>query len=135
MAAITDVAGWQAVLDREAAAFAPMQDGAAIGLVAREHLPGGLGSAMVWRAEGGLGRAHLLPFQGFAKAGVDLLFAADAEALALLASESDPLRALKGLVRKGNLNLYIMTSKNDLQERGFEEFLDTLGLAFLGACR
>jgi hypothetical protein len=29
----------------------------------------------------------------------------------------------------------VMKTKYELQDAGYEEFLDTLGLAFLGACR
>lgn len=76
-------------------------------------------------------------YTGFKQASVDLLFVADDAALAALqeALEADTLSIMKRLIRKGNIMFYVMKTKYQLQDAGYEEFLDSLGLAFLGACR
>ena len=38
-------------------------------------------------------------------------------------------------IRTGNILFFVMKSKYELQDAGYEDFLDSLGLAFLGACR
>jgi hypothetical protein len=42
---------------------------------------------------------------------------------------------MKRQIRAGNIMFFVMRTKYELQDAGYEEFLDTLGLAFLGACR
>jgi hypothetical protein len=39
------------------------------------------------------------------------------------------------MIRCGNILFFVMKTKYQLQDAGYEDFLDTLGLAFLGACR
>jgi len=42
---------------------------------------------------------------------------------------------MKKMIRQGNMLFFVMKAKHELQEAGYEDFLDSLGLAFLGACR
>ncbi len=68
---------------------------------------------------------------------MDLLFVADSEAMAILRDNigDDTLSLMKRQIRAGNIMFFVIGTKYELQDAGYEEFLDTLGLAFLGACR
>jgi hypothetical protein len=145
-----DVADWQAMLDRHAELFTDMTPGASVGLVPREgsgiqpgkHVAGlmaaeGAGEMLRWEVVPGGMRAKLAPYRGFQEAKVDLLFVADDDAMDKLRGNigDDTLSLMKRLIRSGNIMFFVMRTKYELQDAGYEEFLDTLGLAFLGACR
>jgi hypothetical protein len=136
--------------DREA--FAGFADDARIGFVARADFAAiggrrldGLRQAgaraagapmLAFVARGGTLAVERGSFEGFEAAAVDLLFVADDEALAALArAGGDPLGEMKRALRTGGVMFYAMKPKHALQELGYEDFLDSLGLAFLGACR
>jgi hypothetical protein len=65
------------------------------------------------------------------------LLVADDEAMDALVHNLDDntLSLMKRQIRTGNMMFFVMRTKYELQDAGYEEFLDTLGLAFLGACR
>lgn len=142
---------WQAMLERHRELFSEMLPGSRIGIVPREgsgilpgkHLAGlaaaGGGSAqmLTWEVcEHGL-HAALEAFRGFEQARVDLLLVADEAALESLQSVlgGDTLSAMKRMIRQGSIMFYVLKTKYQLQDAGYEDFLDSLGLAFLGACR
>lgn len=143
------LADWQAMLDRHAELFAEMTPGASVALVPRDtsgilpgrHLAGLMAAAggemLRWEVTPTGVRAALLPFRGVREAAVDLLFVADEEALARLRADigEGTLPLMKRLLRTGNIMFFVMRTKHELQEAGYEDFLDSLGLAFLGACR
>ncbi len=145
-----DLTHWQAMLDRHAPLFSEMLPGSAVGLVARagsgvqpgKHLAGltgatGHGEMLTWRMDGTRMRALSLPYHGFADPGVDLLLVADEAALAALraALQGETLSVVKRQIRSGSIMFFVMKTKAQLQDAGYEDFLDSLGLAFLGACR
>ncbi|MBI4984008.1 MAG: hypothetical protein HZC24_01290 [Rhodocyclales bacterium] len=145
-----DLAPWQAMLDRCRELFSEMIPGSAVAFVPRsgsgiqpgKHVAGLVGSAsevemMKWVTDGGGMQASLLRYPGFADAKVDLLFVADDDAIATMQSAlgGDTLSAIKRLIRQGSIMFFVLRNKFELQDAGYEEFLDTLGLAFLGACR
>jgi uncharacterized membrane protein (GlpM family) len=68
---------------------------------------------------------------------VDLLLVADEEGLRAMreAVEAETLSIIKRQIRKGAIMFFVMRTKYELQDAGYEELLDSLGLAFLGACR
>ncbi len=146
------MAHWQAVFDGSAALFADLADGARMGLIAQPGFTpagrrrAGLDAAAANCAampmlafEARSGRIVVAPatFAGFEAAGFDLMFVADEEARSeLAATPADAtLRAMKRLVRRGGVMFYVFRNRHELQEAGYEDFLDSLGLAFLGACR
>ena len=51
------------------------------------------------------------------------------------ASAEERMPVLKRLIRSGDILFFVFRTKFELQDAGYEDFLDTLGLAFLGACR
>ncbi|APR04739.1 hypothetical protein [Thauera chlorobenzoica] len=144
------LARWQAMLDRHAELFTDMLPGSAVGFVARagsgiqpgKHVAGvvehcrGL-DMMKWCASGRGMVASTLRFPGFEAAAVDLLFVADEAALAALEAslDGDALSTIKRRIRQGGILFFVLRTKYELQDAGYEDFLDTLGLAFLGACR
>ncbi|HMM54671.1 MAG TPA: hypothetical protein PKC23_06610 [Candidatus Desulfobacillus sp.] len=140
---------WQAMLDGQAEVFAEMLPGASVAIVPRAGsgiqpgrraaaLKAAAGGEMLrWEVVAGGVRADLVPFRGLGDAGVDLLFVAEDEALARLREDigAGTLTLMKRQLRAGDMMFFVMRNKHELQEAGYEEFLDSLGLAFLGACR
>jgi len=152
-AAFSDLSAWQAVLDRHQDLFDGMLPGSRIGLLPRSCtsvLPGkriaGLGGAefnlaegkmLAWEAQEDRMQARFRPCSSFSDAHADLLLVADDVALAAIHDnlDGDTLSTMKRMIRTGNILFFVMKSKYELQDAGYEDFLDSLGLAFLGACR
>lgn len=145
-----DQSAWQAMLDRHSELFTDMVPGSSVGFVPRtgsgiqpgKHVAGLVDCGkhvelMRWEADGSGMVTSVLSFPGFQEAKVDLLFVVDDMAFLLLqaALQGDTLSLIKRLIRQGNIMFFVLRTKFELQDAGYEEFLDTLGLAFLGACR
>jgi hypothetical protein len=141
---------WQAMLDRHAPLFTELLAGSAVGFVARagsgihpgKHVAGvmnagGEGQMLRWSMEGDAMRATLRSYSGFKDAGVDLLFVADEDGMDAMRESlaGETLSIIKRQIRKGAIMFFVMKTKYELQDAGYEDFLDSLGLAFLGACR
>jgi hypothetical protein len=142
-----------ATFDHAAALFAELREGACMGLVAQSTWHAGSGRRiaamravdagavdipmLAFEAMGGRIRVDARRFEGVDRAGVDLLFVAEDRAQAALeALPGDAvLPAMKRLLREGAVMFYVFRGKAELQDAGYEDFLDSLGLAFLGACR
>jgi hypothetical protein len=124
---------WRAAAERHADFFAPLEAGARVGLLARSDPT----QILLWEATGAGTRVRIEPFVGYAKTPADIVLAADDEAMATIRSTLDgPLfDTLRGAVRSGHLVCYLLQRRCVLEERGFEELLDALGFAFMGACR
>jgi|LakWasM128_HOW14_FD_contig_61_701207_length_529_multi_2_in_0_out_0_1 hypothetical protein len=144
-----EIASWQTMLDRHSELFLDMVQGSRIGFVSREAsgiLPGkhldGVKLAtevpmLAWQLENGGMSARIERFAGMASTKVDLLLVADEEALETMLRElgGDTLTVIKRLIRRGRMMFFVFKNKAQLQDAGYEDFLDSLGLAFLGACR
>ncbi|MFA4969356.1 MAG: hypothetical protein WC540_06970 [Sulfuritalea sp.] len=144
-----EIAPWQSMLDRHRELFLDMVQGSRIGFVSREAsgiLPGkhveGVKVAtevpmLAWQLEDGGMSARIERFAGMASTKVDLLLVADEEALETMLGElgGDTLTVIKRLIRRGRMMFFVFKNKAQLQDAGYEDFLDSLGLAFLGACR
>ncbi len=145
-----DRAAWQMMLDRHAELFTDMTTGSSVGFVPRsgsgiqpgKHVAGLVGDGadiemMKWTVGDDGMRCSVQPYPGFQGAKVDLLFVADDVALLTMraALDGDTLSSIKRLIRQGSIMFFVLRTKFELQDAGYEEFLDTLGLAFLGACR
>lgn len=148
--AFGELRDWQSMLDRHAELFTDMLPGSAVGFVPRagsgiqpgRHVAGLMAAGsesemMAWEIVGDGMRASLRRYAGFQEAKVDLLFVAEDAAIAAMreAIRSDTLSIMKRQIRQGGIMFYVMRTKYELQDAGYEEFLDNLGLAFLGACR
>ncbi len=145
-----DIQGWQAMLERHAPLFSELLPGSAVGFVPRagsgihpgKHVAGvmaaaGEGEMMSWVMQADGMRASLKRYTGFQNAGVDLLFVADEAGLQAMrnALNGETLSIIKRQIRAGAIMFFVMKTKYELQDAGYEDFLDSLGLAFLGACR
>jgi hypothetical protein len=136
-----DPAAWQQVLDRHAALFEILEPGSAAALIAKPDWDAQSGQMLEWRmagsGSGGGIKAALQPWAGAGKAEVDLLFVGLRDSFARL--ESCPpegrFSLLKDLLHEGEVLFYVMKTKCKLIDAGWEDFLDQLGLAFMGACR
>jgi hypothetical protein len=149
IAPIHDLAGWQRVLDRHQELFAEMGCGPSIGLVPRYH-PGADGAKravvmpvsepvpmLVWeRAEGRMAARDRV-FHGLNGVSADLLFVAEEGALeAVLARAGEnPFGELKRQIRAARIQVFVMRTRRELAALGYEDFLECLGLPFLGPCR
>ena len=148
--AFGELQDWQSMLDRHAELFSEMLPGSAVGFVPRAGSgiqpgkrvaglmnAGGEGEMMAWEAGDNGMRASLRRYSGFQDAKVDLLFVAEDAAIEAMrgALRGDALSIMKRQIRQGGIMFYVMRTKYELQDAGYEEFLDNLGLAFLGACR
>ncbi len=133
MSALPAAAAWQAAAACHDELFATLDPGARIGLVARETPA----SMLLWEVGNAGIEVHEAPFPGFSASGADVLLAADAEALAKICAAADKqlFEVLRAGIRSGAVVCYILRRRCDLEERGFEELLDALGFAFMGACR
>lgn len=144
-----DIADWQKMLDRYHELFLGMVEGSRIGFVSREAsgiLPGkrldGVKVTadvplLAWQLENGAMSARIERFAGMAATKVDLLLVADEEAMATMLGEldGDTPTVIKRLIRRGRMMFFVFKNKAQLQDAGYEDFLESLGLAFLGACR
>jgi hypothetical protein len=131
---------WQAALRARAAVFSGLVPGARIGLVAESAVnaaaaPGA--RMLVWQATAAGIEVRQGSFPGFERADVDLLIAADPAALASLrqALDGDVLARMRKLIRAGELLFFARKARSELEDAGYEELLEQLGFAFLGACR
>lgn len=133
MSALPAVAAWEAAAACHDELFAALDPGARIGLVARET-PAAM---LLWEVGSAGIEVREAPFPGFSASGADVLLAADAEALAKICAAADQqmFEVLRAGIRSGAVVCYILRRRCDLEERGFDELLDALGFAFMGACR
>lgn len=133
MSALPAVAAWRAAAACHDELFAALDPGARIGLVAREAPV----AMLLWEVGSAGVEVREAPFPGFSASGADILLAADAEALAKIRAVAGTqlFEVLRAGIRSGAVVCYILRRRCDLEERGFEELLDALGFAFMGACR
>ncbi len=145
-----DLPAWQSMLERHGPLFSELVPGSSVGFVPRagsgiqpgKHVAGvmnagGSGQMLTWAMGDDGMRADIRDYAGFQDASVDLLFVADEDGLAAMrdALAGETLSIIKRQIRKGSIMFFVMKTKYQLQDAGYEDFLDSLGLAFLGACR
>jgi hypothetical protein len=147
-----DVAGWQQAFDASEALFASLSDGARMGFIAQPGFAplgrrrAGLDAAVVQHAGTAMlafcaakGRIEVTVerFASFEETELDLLFVADEAARAELAAAPAPtrLRAMKRLIRRGSMRFFVLRTRHELEDAGYEDFLESLGVPFLGSCR
>jgi hypothetical protein len=148
MAALAQsVLDWQPVLDAHVGLFEPLALGASVALVPR------------WREDAqGVRRANIMPktdpvpmqlwlreplamrarssiFTGLASLASDVLLIAEDGALETALTHERPLSELKRQLRRNRVLFMVLRTRDELRERGWTEFLEALGLPFLGTCR
>lgn len=133
MSALPEASAWRAAAAYHGELFAALDAGARIGLVAREAPA----SMLLWEA-GDCGiEARAAPFPGYAASGADILLAANAQAMGEIrgAADAQLFVVLRAGIRSGAVVCYVLRRRCDLEAKGFEELLEALGFAFMGACR
>ncbi len=132
-----DPALWQPLLERHAELFGGISPGSALALLSKPDWDARSGAFLEWRAGVGAMAAARRPWTGVGQADVDLVFVAMRDALAELAGapNEERLGLLKRMIHRGDVLFFVMKTKCALVDAGWEDFLDSLGLAFMGACR
>ena len=144
-----EIAPWQSMLERYSELFFAMSNGSCIGIVPREAsgiLPGkrlndiAITTAipmLTWQVENGGMSARIIHVSTIPSTEVDLLLVADSAGIAAMLADlnNDLLKTVKRLIRCGSMMIFVFKNKAQLQDAGYEDFLDSLGLAFMGACR
>jgi hypothetical protein len=133
----SDLPAWQGLIERHRALFTPLVDGTAVAFLPRTAADAIGGEMLVWVRDAAGMRVEKRRFTGFADCAAHLLFVAETGTLERLHGRiaDNPWGAMKLSVRDGSLLLYVLEPKTQLLDDGLEDFLDVLGLAFLGACR
>jgi hypothetical protein len=140
-APFAELAPWQALVARNREALSSLEPGAAIGLLSDGGEPGPVsqlrGEMLVWSASAAGMQVVKRPFAGFQDAGVDLLLVLSETALGNLLARIDgnPFPKLSQDSARGDLSIYYLKARADLEDLGYEGFFDTVGLSFAGACR
>ncbi|KAB2882104.1 MAG: hypothetical protein F9K38_08530 [Pseudorhodoplanes sp.] len=117
--------------------FLGMQPGSRVGLMSKDDFDPPAATMVVWEATGAAMQAKYESFPGFDQVRVDLLFIADDATIRRLhdAANPTPFAEIKTKVRRRDILLYVVKPRQDLLNCGYEEFLDSLGLVFMGTCR
>jgi hypothetical protein len=130
---------WTEALNREAALFESLAAGARLGVVAEAIVAGAARAStmLVWQREREGMRAGVERYDGFESAPVDLLIALDEAGVEGIerAIDGDFVRSLRALVRGGHALFFARRPRAELEESGYEDLLDEIGFAYLGACR
>ena len=148
MAALPQLApDWQPVLDAHVGLFEPLVAGASVALVPRWRIDAqGQRRANVmpktdpvpmrlWLREPQAMRVRESIFTGLASLASDVLLIAEDGALEAALAHERPFSELKRLLRRNQVLFMVLRTRDELRERGWIEFLEALGLPFLGTCR
>jgi hypothetical protein len=132
-----DAEGWQAILDRRQEIFADMLPGASLGILTKKEFESPVGTMLIWVRQADKMAVIYQSFTGFQNTSVDLLIVVDDEALESLHSQAqdNTFSKMREQIRNGNILFYVMKTKDELLDLGYEELIEVLGIPFLGACR
>ena len=131
------VAGWQSVLDRHAELFSEIEEEASLAIVPRRFVAPVCDPVpmLLWVREPDGMAARTGQFGGFKALSSDLLLIANDGTLERALSGNEPLAEIKRQLRAGGMLFMVLRRKDELREHGWEDFLEWLGMPFLGACR
>lgn len=131
-----DAAAWQEVLDHHAPLFADLERGTAAVLLDHTIWNGGGGDALLWRRGDSGMCVEPVVWHGVEDCTAELVFVAMRDALPRLADQpvADRLSMLRDQVREGDMLFFVTRNCADL-DVGWDTFLESLGRAFMGACR
>ncbi|MBF0167979.1 MAG: hypothetical protein HQL45_10150 [Alphaproteobacteria bacterium] len=128
---------WQPVLDRHATLFEALEEGRSLALLDKATWDAGKGNALECRLENRRMQVRLQDWTGAQGTEADMLFVGLRDSFDHLEQAPPDARmgALKDRIHQGEVLFFVMRTKCTLIDVGWEDFLDSLGLAFMGACR
>jgi len=131
------LAAWQGVLDRHVDLFEEIEVGASVAVVPRRVVAPACAPApmVLWVREPGGMAARAGEFSGYKALSSDLLLIANDGTLEAALARDEPLAEVKRQLRAGGMMFMVLRRKNELRDHGWEDFLEWLGMPFLGTCR
>ncbi|MBF0269039.1 MAG: hypothetical protein HQL44_10660 [Alphaproteobacteria bacterium] len=128
---------WQPVFDRHANLFEALEDGRSLAFLDKSTWDAGQGDALECRLNGNRMLAQAQSWAGAANCQADMLFVGLRDSFDRLdqAKPDERFGLLKDSIHEGDVLFFVMRTKCTLIDVGWEDFLDQLGLAFMGACR
>lgn len=126
-----DREAWQRMLAREGLApalDAPLRTppGATVGLLRRDEYRAGAGTLLLWVGGAGCMQVETRAYAGVAGDDLGLLFIADPAAFAVLRREG--LAPLAAMIRKGQLDPYVLKTMEQLEAAGLADFIEAMDL-------
>ena len=133
MSPLPDPAAWSRAAVRYGELFETLDAGVRIGLVTRAAPE----AMLLWEVSNEGVEARVAPFTGYSASGADIVLSADEEALERIhgAVSGELFPTLRADIRRGTVVCYMLRRRCDLEARGFDDLLEALGFAFMGACR
>lgn len=130
-------AAWQSVLDGHAELFEEIEEGASVAVVPRSVVAPVCDPApmLLWVREAGGMAARAGEFSGYKALRSDLLLVANEGTLEAALARDEPLSEVKRQLRAGGMMFMVLRRKDELRSHGWEDFLEWLGMPFLGTCR
>ena len=130
-------AAWQDVLDRHGELFEQIEPNASLAIVGRraampvcDPVP-----ILIWVREEERMTVRAGEFGGYKGLASDLLLVANDGTMEAALAAEEPLRAIKRELRIGGMRFMVLRRREELREHGWEDFLEWLGMPFLGTCR
>jgi hypothetical protein len=131
------LAAWQSVLDRHAPLFEEVEKGVSLAVVPRravapvcDPMP-----MLLWVREPEGMAVRPGEFGGYKALSSDLLLVTNDGTLEAALSCNEPLAEIKRQLRAGGMLFMVLRRKDELRAHGWEDFLEWLGMPFLGSCR
>jgi len=131
------LAAWQSVLDRHADLFEEIEESASMAIVPRRSVAAVCDPVpmLLWVREPEGMAARSGEFGGYKALSSDLLLVANDGTLETALSRDEPLAEIKRQLRAGGMLFMVLRRKDELRSHGWEDFLEWLGMPFLGSCR
>ncbi len=131
------LADCQRVLDRHAELFEEIEQEASLAIVPRRTVTPVCDPApmILWVREPEGMAARAGEFAGYKALSSDLLLITNDGTLEAALACDEPLREVKRQLRAGGMMFMVLRRKDELRAHGWEDFLEWLGMPFLGTCR
>jgi len=128
---------WQLWLQDNEELFLKIGSDARIGFLEMEVFNSSEGKAVLLTAEKGKRiKLNEVTFSGFRQLPADLLFVAPRKILKMLLEPNNGVQdnRFNECLRQREILFYVLNSATELEKKGYADFLDSLGLGFLGTC-
>ena len=131
------LADCQRALDRHAELFEEIEEAASLAIVPRRTVSAVCDPVpmILWVREPEGMTARAGEFAGYKALSSDLLLVTNDGTLEAALAGAEPLREVKRQLRAGGMMFMVLRPKNELRAHGWEDFLEWLGMPFLGTCR